>query len=65
MLPGLFDGEHIFTMDPLDAGRRTRLVHREEFRGVLVPLFWGSLDTATRQGFEEMNLALKKRVEEA
>jgi hypothetical protein len=62
--PGIFDGEHIYTLGSLDSGERTRLIHREEFRGLLVPLFWKNLDAGTRRGFEEMNVALKKRVEE-
>ena len=40
-------------------------VQREEFRGVLVPFFWKSLDTHARQGFEAMNAALKQRAEAA
>ncbi len=61
-LPGIFDGEHLFTLEPL-AGNRTRFVQRELFRGLLVPLLAGSLDRGTRRGFEEMNRALKERVE--
>ncbi len=38
LIPGLFDGEHIFTIEPLDAGR-VRFVQREIFTGLLVPLF--------------------------
>lgn len=63
LLPGLFDGEHIYEIEPLAEGG-VRLVHREAFRGVLVPLFWKNLDTRTRQGFEAMNAALKQRAEE-
>ncbi len=62
-LPGLFDGEHIYEIAPL-AESGVRFVQREEFRGVLVPLRWKSLETNTRQGFEAMNAALKKRAEE-
>ena len=62
LFPGLFDGEHIFEIVPLGENQ-TRLVQREEFRGLLVPLFWGQLNTRTRQGFEDMNAALKKRAE--
>jgi hypothetical protein len=40
------------------------LVHREEFRGILVPLLWGSLEVKTKKGFEAMNLALKQRAED-
>jgi hypothetical protein len=61
-LPRVFDGEHAFTIEDLGADR-VRFVHRERFRGILVPLLWRSLDRDTRRGFEEMNRALKHRVE--
>jgi hypothetical protein len=63
MLPGIFDGEHQFQIEPIGEGR-TRLIHREFFSGLLVPLLWRSLETQTRQGFVEMNHALKTRVEQ-
>jgi hypothetical protein len=62
MVPGIFDGEHQFQLEPIGV-HRTRFIHREFFSGLLVPLLWQTLDTQTRQGFEEMNLALKNRVE--
>ncbi len=62
LIPGLFDGEHIFTIEPLEAGR-VRFVQREIFTGILVPLFARWLGKDTRRGFEEMNLALKLRAE--
>jgi len=62
LIPGLFDGEHIFTIEPLEAGR-VRFVQREIFTGLLVPLFARSLEKDTRRGFEEMNQALKLRAE--
>lgn len=62
MLPGIFDGEHQFQLESIGENR-TRLIHREVFSGLLVPLLWQNLDTQTRQGFEQMNLALKNRVE--
>lgn len=62
LIPGLFDGEHIFTIEPLGAGR-VRFVQRELFTGILVPLFARWLSKDTRRGFEEMNLALKLRAE--
>lgn len=58
-LPGIFDGEHIFEIEPVDADR-VRFVQREQFNGILVPFF--NLD-ATRRGFEAMNRALKERAE--
>ena len=41
----------------------TRLVHSERFRGVLVRFMRKMVDSGTRQGFEEMNAALKTRAE--
>ena len=64
LVPGLFDGEHSFTIRPL-AEDRVRFVQREEFKGLLVPLFARSLDANTRRGFEQMNAALKERAESA
>ena len=60
---GLFDGEHTFTIETLEANR-VRFTQREVFTGLLVPLFARSLDTDTRRGFEEMNQALKSRAEQ-
>jgi hypothetical protein len=59
---GLFDGEHRFLLEPKGGG--TRLVQAETFSGWLLPLLWPSLEQGTRRGFEEMNRALKARVEE-
>ena len=61
LAPGLFDGEHRFLLEPL-ADRRTRLVQSERFSGILVGALGRTLDR-TRSGFEEMNKALKARVE--
>ena len=63
LIPGLFDGEHSFTIEPLGEGR-VRFTQREVFTGLLVPLFARGLDTDTRRGFEEMNQALKARAEQ-
>ena len=62
-VPGLFDGEHIFTIEPLGTGR-VRFTQRELFTGLLVPLLARMLDTGTQRGFEEMNKALKARAEQ-
>jgi hypothetical protein len=64
LIPGLFDGEHIFTIEPLGANR-VRFVQHEIFTGLLVPLLARGLDTDTRRGFEEMNQALKVRAEQS
>jgi hypothetical protein len=63
LLPRVFDGEHIFTIEPL-AGDRIRLIQEEQFRGILVPLLARSLDRRTLPAFERMNQALKRRVEQ-
>jgi hypothetical protein len=62
LFPGVFDGEHSFQIVPL-SDRQVRFVHSEVFSGLLVPFFWRSLDTQTREGFEAMNRALKLRAE--
>ena len=62
VLPGIFDGEHIFEIEPGSDGK-VQFVHRENFRGVLVPLFWKRLNTEIRKGFEDMNVALKARAD--
>ena len=59
---GVFDGEHIFELS--ENNRITKLIHREKFYGLLVPLFWNKLNTNARRGFGMMNEALKKRSEQ-
>jgi hypothetical protein len=63
LLPGVFDGEHSLRIEPLEAGR-SRFVQSERFSGVLVGLAKGTL-AKTEAGFDQMNAALKARVEEA
>jgi hypothetical protein len=61
LLPGIFDGEHYFLLEPLGP-ERTRLTHGEKFSGVMVAMFGGTL-AATEEGFKAMNAALKQRTE--
>jgi len=58
---GLFDGEHVFIVEPRDGG--TRFVQRERFTGVLVPVLMPMIGNSTHRGFEAMNEALKARAE--
>lgn len=58
----LLNGEHIFTIEQLQT-EHVRFVHREVFNGFLTSIFGKSLDTDVKQGFEEMNKALKERAE--
>jgi hypothetical protein len=59
-LPGLCDAEHQILLER-ESETRTRLVQRESFRGVLVPLLSGMLEP-TRQGFDAMHGALRRRL---
>ncbi len=63
LFPGLFDGEHTFTIEPAGAGL-VRFTQREVFRGLFVPLLGNAFYERTQQGFSEMNGALKIRVED-
>jgi hypothetical protein len=58
-VPGLFDGEHYFKLEPQPEGGL--IFHQGElFSGILVTLFKKSLSGATKQGFVAMNEALKR-----
>jgi hypothetical protein len=61
LMRGLFDGHHEFELH--SHGHGTRLLHRECFSGLLVPLVWNKMEPSTRAGFEAMNRALKERAE--
>jgi hypothetical protein len=63
LVPGVFDGEHRLQVGDLGNGS-ARFTQEERFSGVLVPLT-GRLLTKTRQGFEDMNQALKERSEKS
>ncbi|SDR20015.1 SRPBCC domain-containing protein [Natronobacterium texcoconense] len=60
-IPFAFDGYHEFHLEPIDGGKRTRLLHRETFRGALVPLLFDR--ERLERGFREMNEALGERAE--
>lgn len=61
-IPGFLKGEHIFTIERLRS-ERVKFIHREVFDGLLTLFFGKSLDIDVKQGFEEMNKALKLRAE--
>jgi hypothetical protein len=62
-VPGLFDGEHRFLIEPLGTNR-VRFVQEERFTGLLAPLVLRFIERGTRRGFEAMNHALKTRAEQ-
>jgi len=61
-LPGIFDGERIFLIDKT-ADNKVAFFHKELFSGLGVKLVGNKLDENLGEGFEKMNLALKKRAE--
>lgn len=58
-VPGLFEGEHVFTLEAL-TGRRTRLVQSERFSGLFVP--FADLE-GIEQGYMLVNEAVRRRAE--
>jgi len=63
LVPGLFDGEHVFELSPL-ANSRTRVAHWEKFRGLLLPIAKGMVYDATVESFHALNAALALRATE-
>lgn len=64
LLPGVFDGEHYFLIEPLGPNK-VRFTQGERFRGALVFLI-GALGVIknARRGFVDLNQALKDRAEQ-
>jgi hypothetical protein len=63
ILPGLWSGEHSFTIEPMGANR-VRFIDKEIFTGLLIPLQVKDINTNTRRDFEAMDQALKARAEQ-
>lgn len=61
---GLFDGEHFFILEKI-SGEETRLIHGENFSGLMVGILMKMIGAKTLAGFEAMNKALKKEAEAA
>jgi len=59
---GLFDGEHVFSIEDL-GDDRSRLTQHEEFSGLLAGFLLGRYGEATESNFEAVNAALKTRAE--
>jgi len=58
-VPGIFDGEHYFILEPYDG--KTRLVHGEQFSGIAL---WFMDTNQFSKNFKAMNIALSQRVNE-
>ena len=63
LVPGLFDGEHRFTIEEREPGR-VRFVQAERFRGLLVPFLRRMIEVDTVATFARVNEALAARVAE-
>jgi len=61
-LPKIFDGEHQFKIEKLNENQ-VKFLHEETFKGILVWPILKIIGKKTKLGFENMNLALKERVE--
>jgi hypothetical protein len=64
VIPGLFDGEHIFTIEALEADG-VRFIQREVFGGILASPVLRLIGENTLRGFETMNKALKAEAEKS
>ena len=60
---GLFDGEHVFEIQPR-GDTLCLLIQHEYFSGLLLPLLENMLKKDTARGFAEMNEALRLRAEQ-
>mgnify|MGYP000436340517 CR=1 FL=1 len=63
LVKGLFAGNHYFDLHPVSEFQ-TKFVHGENFTGVLKGAILKSIGEATRQGFEQMNEAMKTYAED-
>lgn len=61
-MKGLFDGEHFIRLEARGEGT-TRVVHGQDFTGVLLRFMLNQV-TETTRGFVYMNQALKRRIEQ-
>jgi len=57
----LFTNDKVFELTETSSG--TRLIHREKFSGILVPMFWNKLNKYVPSMLKSMNDALKKSAE--
>ncbi len=59
---GLIEGEQVFHLKKINEFK-TKFIHTEFFKGLFLPMIWGSISYDTQIAFENMNAALKKRCE--
>ncbi len=61
-IKGVFYGEHVFALQKLE-GDKPRLIHNEDFKGIFIGFADLPPDVLTK-GYEQMNEALKRHLEE-
>jgi len=59
---GIFDAEHYFKLEKLK-GNQTKVVHGENFTGLLAAAIWLLIEKSITQGFISQNKAIKEAVE--
>ena len=57
----MFTNDRVFELKEKNGG--TVLINREEFRGLMVPLFWSKMNQFVVPMLEQMNMALKNKME--
>ena len=57
----LFTNDKVFELEETSSG--TRLIHKEFFSGMMVPMMWGQFDKGVPPMLNSMNAALKKLAE--
>ena len=63
MFEFLFTNDKVFELE--ETGSGTRLIHKELFSGMLVPLFWSKFDKHVPSMLKSMNDALKTKAEKS
>ena len=63
-IPGIFNGRHQLCLEAV-APNVVKLIHNEVFSGVLSGLIFAWIGKSTKEGFNNMNQALKQRCEAA
>lgn len=61
-IKGIFDGYHFFEIEEISASQ-VKLIHGENFSGILSGYIYYKIGTATLNGFISMNQALKEQAE--
>ncbi len=59
----LFTNDKVFELEETSSG--TRLIHKELFSGMLVPMFWSKFDKGVPPMLKSMNDALKRKAEKS